>query len=100
LLDYKKRRNDETTDLFSVGIVIYRALSGKHPFLDTFGIGRTEAIEKMLNAKAKPLHEVNPSVPEQLSEFIMMLIRRDFYERMQSVQFAREQLHRIANELK
>jgi serine/threonine protein kinase len=99
LLDYDKGGFDDTTDLFSLGITAYQMLTGKHPFLTNaeFRLPYLELKDKMLNQVARPIHEVDPRIPPQLSRFIMKLIRRERFERYRDTAYALERLHRIAS---
>ena len=65
---------DARTDLFSLGAVFYELLSGTKAFE-----GRTLAdIDRaVLEDKARPVHELNPAVPQDLSELVSRLIARD-----------------------
>ncbi|HRD84956.1 MAG TPA: hypothetical protein PLF63_07270, partial [Rubrivivax sp.] len=59
---------------FSLGAVFYELLSGTKAFE-----GRTLAdIDRaVLEDKARPVHELNPAVPQDLSELVSRLIARD-----------------------
>lgn len=39
LFQYKKRDIDSRADLFSLGVVLFEAITGKHPFINTDGMG-------------------------------------------------------------
>src|SRR5262249_28291929 len=69
---------DARADIWSVGIVGYELLAGAPPF-DGDGVG--EIFAAILEKSAKPLTEVNPNVPEELSNILAKCIRRDPDER-------------------
>lgn len=64
--------SDETitgqSDLFSLGVVIYELLSGKHPFAaENF----SRLINRILNEEPLPLREVRRDIPAPLQEIVM-----------------------------
>ncbi len=69
-----EKETDERADLFSIGVVFYEALAGKHPFLAGSLIATSDRI---LNAPAAPLRQVKPDVPEALGQIIARLLVKD-----------------------
>lgn len=64
---------DRRTDLFSFGVVLYRALTRKMPFPAETVAGITHAI---VNAEPLPLNAVNPLVPEALSQIVLRCLKK------------------------
>jgi serine/threonine-protein kinase len=75
---------DERSDLFSVGVMTYKLLSGRLPIC--FENERTlkEKIEWLVKAEAAPLRDVAPHVPEALCEVVHRAMRRDPAARFES----------------
>jgi serine/threonine-protein kinase len=69
-----KGRIDARTDVFAVGVVLYRMLGGKLPFTgDSFA-----AIAKaVLFDEPPPLDTVDPAVPSALSEVVLRSLAKD-----------------------
>lgn len=74
--DYVTNRSD----LFSLGIVMYELLTGKHPFpADNF----SRLVNMILNEEPVPMHEVRADVPEVLEEIVRKAIRKKPDDRYQ-----------------
>jgi len=74
-------RVDFSTDLYSLGIVFYELLTGTLPFFSTDPL---ELIHSHLAEEAPKAHEINPTVPEQLSDIIVKLVLKNPEKRYQS----------------
>jgi hypothetical protein len=68
------KRTDARTDLFSLGVVIYQALTGANPFAaDTFA----DAMTLVLNREPKPLRELVPDVTPELDGLVRKMLAKD-----------------------
>ena len=62
------------TDLFSLGIVMYEMLTGKHPYTaDSF----SRLIHKIINEKPPPLRTYRADIPEILEKIIYHALQKD-----------------------
>ncbi len=68
-----KRFWDARSDLWSLGVVFYEALSGQHPFRGETPIATCNNI---LNAPHRPLHEVNSGVSLELERIVDKLLAK------------------------
>ncbi len=85
---------DGRTDLYSLGIVLYRAVAGRLPF-----DGRAmELVHAILHADPHPLLEIAAHVDARFAAIVDRAIRRDPKERFQSAAEMREVLLPIARE--
>jgi serine/threonine-protein kinase len=75
------------SDLYSVGILLYELLSGRRPFQAE----TTHALlNQQLNENPKPPIEINPHLPPELSDLILMAMAKDPARRFQTADaFAR-----------
>lgn len=84
---------DERTDIFSLGVVFYELLAGRHPF------GGPEAtyevvLGRIMNTDPPPLVEVNSSVGPGLSTVITRMLAKDPTQRHASCAELKEDMQR------
>ena len=72
---------DEKSDIYSVGVMMYEMLTGVKPFDGDNPV--SVALMHMQN-DAKPLRDVNDSVPEGLEEIVMRAMQKEPSKRYQS----------------
>jgi eukaryotic-like serine/threonine-protein kinase len=66
------------SDLFSLGIVMYELLTGKHPFLaDNF----SRLVNRILNEDPVPLRDVRQDIPESLQAIVNRALQKDIKNR-------------------
>jgi two-component system sensor kinase len=93
LLDHD---NDERSDLYSAGIVLFECLAGRAPFLgDSVG----EVLRQHLTARPPELRSLGLAVPRGLDEVIQRLLRKDPRDRYQSAEAVLADLNVIADAL-
>ena len=71
----KKRQMDYRTDMFALGVILYEAVTGKHPFY-TSGMSMMDLFKSILRAKPKPVGDLRAGLPANLAEIIMRLLAK------------------------
>ncbi|MEA2082841.1 MAG: AAA family ATPase [Thermodesulfobacteriota bacterium] len=72
---------DFSTDLYSLGIIFYKLLTGRLPFFSTDPL---ELIHSHLAEEAHLVHEINPEIPSILSKIVAKLTMKQPENRYQS----------------
>ncbi len=73
---------DRRSDIFSLGVVMYEAITGKRPFT---GDSHAEIVSNLLKADPEPISQVRPETPEVVSVVIGKCLRKPVGERYQSM---------------
>lgn len=73
-----EKESVERADIFSLGVVFYEMLSGKHPFLAG---GFMATSDRILHEEPAPLGELNPKVPTELVRIVTKMLVKDPTER-------------------
>jgi hypothetical protein len=86
---------DARTDLFSLGCVLYRALTGTAAF---GGEHVLDALSKLLTHEPLPVHTLTPSVPPRLDALVRRLMAKDPAARPASATEVVRALHDILDD--
>ncbi len=62
------------TDLFSLGVLLYEMLTGKHPF---GGESFSSLIHKVVNEDPVPMQQYNVSIPSGLEDVVLKALQKD-----------------------
>ncbi len=86
--------SDDRADIFSLGVVLYEALAGRHPFLSHSFVATADRI---LNETPPALERVNPTVPPELASIVERMIAKkpvDRYANARDLLAELEEVHR------
>jgi len=78
---------DWRADIFSLGVVIYEALSGANPFQAE---SHADALSRILNLDPPPLSRIVPDVEPRVSRLVARMLAKDREEREDSLDSVRE----------
>ena len=81
-----------SSDLYSVGIVLYEMLTGKVPFT---GDSAIEIAMKHLNELPKPPSKTRPEIPPELDKVVLRALAKAPEDRYQTAEDFAEDLHRV-----
>ncbi|HKG44589.1 MAG TPA: Stk1 family PASTA domain-containing Ser/Thr kinase [Gaiellaceae bacterium] len=87
---------DQTSDLYSVGVVLFEMLTGQVPFT---GETPLEIAMKHLSEVPRPPSELRPEVPHDLDSLVLRALAKDPSERYQSAEEMDADLARVAEGL-
>lgn len=69
-----EKEADGRADIFSLGVVFYEMLAGRHPFLaDTF----VATTDRILHEDPSRLSKLNPSVPAEFEHIVAQMLAKD-----------------------
>ena len=69
---------DFRSDIYSLGVIGYRMLTGRPPFR---GRDAADTLAKQVNQAPVPVRELNPSIPKGLADAIMRCLEKDPWDR-------------------
>lgn len=84
---------DGRTDLYALGVLLYRLASGKRPFDDD---DHRRLAYKVLHHEPKPLHELVPNLPEDFVYVVDKLLKKDPTQRPKSADVVGRALEQLA----
>lgn len=74
----EENESDERSDIFSLGVIFYEGLAGRHPFLTK---GFLATCNRILKENPVPLRSRNPRVPPEFERIVNKMLAKDPAER-------------------
>ncbi len=90
----KEMTPDGRADIFSLGVVLYEALSGQNPFQASTMF---QTAERVMHMTPPPLHEVNPAVTPEFEAVIFKMLAKDRSQRYLSADDLLNDLRALEN---
>lgn len=98
-LDWKRKRDiDFRSDLFSLGIVMYQAITGVHPFYKQ-GMDDNDLFNHILNVNPIPPVLIRPDIPQEINDVIMRLLSKMPNARYRKAMFLVNKLRELLDNL-
>ncbi len=72
------QHTDGRADIYSLGVVLYRALTGRLPFV---GKRPADYIEQVLHREPRPPRSIDPEIPAELERISLKCLRKDVADR-------------------
>ena len=86
---------DHRTDIWSLGVVLYEALSGKRPFKGDYG---QAVVYSILNEDPDPVSDLRSDIPADLGEIVNQCLDKDPADRFQSMDDLKNDLQWLKEE--
>ncbi len=92
----KKRQMDFRTDMFALGIILYEAATGKHPFYTT-NMSTMDLFKSIIHAKPTPVRDLRTDLPEGFAEIITRLLAKKQHLRYRTCKALLSVLNEVGN---
>jgi hypothetical protein len=86
---------DHSTDIYQLGAVIYKALTGRHPFKGSYDEVRTKVLESTPPAPST----INPEIPAWLDEVVQKAMARQKLTRYESATHIVSELSQLSEDV-
>lgn len=79
------RRSSQQSDIFSLGVILYEIVTGRHPFWSPPQADQFQMIREIRSAKPRAPKKIRSEIPDTLSELIMKALDKQPTNRFTSV---------------
>jgi len=70
----RREPGDRRVDVYALGVVLYEMLAGRRAFT---GGSLEDIADAVLHQPVRPVHEVNPAIPKDLSDIVAQAMHRE-----------------------
>jgi serine/threonine-protein kinase len=95
----RTRQLDFRSDLFALGVVLYQAAAGRHPFMSDKLTTSHELVSNILVNNPQPLNQVRPDLPCQFGDIVMRLLAKKPHLRYRTCRHLLDDLEAIRRTL-
>jgi tetratricopeptide (TPR) repeat protein/predicted Ser/Thr protein kinase len=88
---------DHRSDIFSLGVVLYEATTGRRPFR---GDSQAEVTSALLRDQPRSITELRPDLPAQLAQIIARCLEKAPHRRYQSAIDVRDEIEGLRSEMR
>ena len=89
---------DFRSDLFALGLLLYRLVAGRHPFVASTGEAELPVLQRVMQTAHQPLYGSVAGVSERLSKLVDSLLEKDPRRRPASALAVRQELLAVMRE--
>lgn len=93
---FRGEKANPTSEIFSVGVLMYKMLTGVVPF---HGMNHEDTARQILSKEPERISRLNPDVDASLELIVMKMLEKDYYNRFRSADSAIEALNRYINKI-
>lgn len=93
---FKGEKASPVSEIFSVGVLMYKMLTGVVPF---YGVNHEDTARQILLKEPERISRLNPDIDSELELIVMKMLEKDYINRYKNSEIAIETLNRYINKI-